>query len=179
MLRPEPFMNLLADGWSSSLEKPSIRKRPCAWEMSPFCPCSTRWLHSVDVENDLGPQLSWHLKSSPFRSQHVYFLESQKLPESSSFPGFTWRLSSTLQWLWLSLEPGGRAVFSSHSGTFLFSESSSHTFLVSWGEPRWAWSGCYIPVVNTQPLIIVIEGTHQLSQQPWMGGWMPCNSHSL
>lgn len=47
-------------------------------------------------------------------------------------------------------------VVSPHSGSFLHSRSSSHTFLLERGELTSAWSGCHIPVASMCPLIIVI-----------------------
>ena len=70
-------------------------------------------------------------------------------------------------------------MVSPHSGSFLPSHSSSHTFLVEWGELSAVWSGCYIPVANTCPLIIVIKEPCQVLWQCRVGGWMHCHSHRL
>lgn len=128
-----------------------------------------------------------------FISQHVHFLESKTTPIilSSPFPLIPRVIYSQAEravkvqpggaptvcgW---SEEPGGGAALSPHSGSFLSSPSSSHTFLVARGELGWAWSGRYIPAANARPLITVIEETRQLSWQSWRGGWMPCHSHSF
>lgn len=137
-----------------------------------------------------------HHQKLCFISQHAHFLESETTPIilSSWLPLIPRVLPSHIfsgspavkvqrRWctycMWLSEKPGEVEVFFPHSGTFLSSLCSSHTFLEAWGELRSARSGCYIPEANTCPLIIVIEETRQLSGQSWMGGWMPCHSHSL
>lgn len=136
------------------------------------------------------------IKSSQFHFSARWLLRKQDAQNSHPFcthwfPGSSQAIYSQAEWVvkvqpsgtptvcGSSEKPAGGAVFSQNSGSFLSSLSSSHTFLVAWGDPGSAWSSRYIPVANTRLLIMVIEETRQLSWPSWMGDWMPCNSHSL